>query len=154
MRVTPLLRYNVFDQKNINRKEVTLMAIVSLLETLVKGILEAEEKFFNNPQDFYSLETAVKHAAETFSADFLSTVLSSMNHQIYDNAWRKNRYNAQRTDERTIITTVGDVTFDCTYFRNKEDNSYHYLLEELINLDKHERLTEAAVASQCLVLSL
>lgn len=144
MRVTPLLRYNVFDQKNINRKEVTLMAIVSLLETLVKGILEAEEKFFNNPQDFYSLETAVKHAAETFSADFLSTVLSSMNHQIYDNAWRKNRYNAQRTDERTIITTVGDVTFDCTYFRNKEDNSYHYLLEELINLDKHERLTEAA----------
>ena len=144
MRVTPLLRYNVFDQKNINRKEVTLMAIVSLLETLVKGILEAEEKFFNNPQDFYSLETAVKHAAETFSADFLSTVLSSMNKQINDNVWRKSKYNKQRTDKRTIITTVGDVTFDCTYFRNKEDNSYHYLLEELINLDKHERLTEAA----------
>jgi len=120
------------------------MAIVSLLETLVKGILDAEEKFFNNPKDFYGLETSVKHAAETFSAAFLGEVLSSMNGQIYDNTWRKNRYNAQRTDKRTIISTVGDITFDCTYYRNREDKSYHYLLEELIGLDKHERLTEAA----------
>lgn len=120
------------------------MAIVSLLETLVKGILEAEEKFFNNPKDFYGLETSVKHAAETFSAAFLGEVLSSMNGQIYDNTWRKSHYNAQRTDKRTIISTVGDITFDCTYYRNREDKSYHYLLEELINLDKHERLTEAA----------
>ena len=120
------------------------MAIVSLLETLVKGILEAEEKFFNNPKDFYGLETSVKHAAETFSAAFLGEVLTSMNGQIYDNTWRKSRYNVQRTDKRTIISTVGDVTFDCTYYRNREDKSYHYLLEELINLDKHERLTEAA----------
>ena len=120
------------------------MAIVSLLETLVKGILDAEEKFFNNPKDFYGLETSVKHAAETFSAAFLGEVLSSMNGQIYDNTWRKGRYNAQRTDKRTIISTVGDVTFDCTYYRNRDDKSYHYLLEELINLDKHERLTEAA----------
>ena len=123
---------------------ITLMEIVSLLEALVKGILEAEEKFFNNPKDFYGLETSVKHAAETFSAGFLGEVLSSMNGQIYDNAWRKSHYNAQRTDKRTIISTVGDVTFDCTYFRKRDDKSYHYLLEELINLDKHERLTEAA----------
>ena len=70
------------------------MEIVSLLEALVKGILEAEEKFFNNPKDFYGLETSVKHAAETFSAGFLGEVLSSMNGQIYDNAWRKSHYNA------------------------------------------------------------
>ena len=120
------------------------MTIVSLLETLVKGILEAEEKFFQDPKDFYGLETSVKHAAETFSADFLSEVLSSMNQQIYENMWRKERYNAQRTDHRTIISSVGDVTFDCTYYRRRDDKSYHYLLEEMINLDKHERLTEAA----------
>ena len=77
------------------------MAIVSLLESLVKGILEAEEKFLQDPKDFYGLETSVKHAAETFSSDFLSEVLSSMNQQIYENTWRKERYNAQRTEQRT-----------------------------------------------------
>ena len=44
------------------------MAIVSLLETLVKGILEAEEKFFINPKDFYGLETSVKQAAEILTS--------------------------------------------------------------------------------------
>lgn len=138
----------MFSTKKIfTKKGITLMAIVSLLETLVKGIIDAEEKFFDNPKDFYGLETSVKQAAETFSAAFLGEVLSSMNGQIYDNTWRKDHYNAQRTDKRTIISSVGDVTFDCTYYRNREDKSYHYLLEELINLDKHERLTEAAEAA-------
>jgi len=119
------------------------MPIVTLLETLVKGIMDAEEKFFENPKDFFSLETAVKSSAEAFSAGFLSAVLSSMNRQVYDNPWRKGEYNAQRTDKRTIISSVGDVTFDCTYYR-KKDGGYHYLLEEIIGLSKHERLSEAA----------
>ena len=110
------------------------MAIVSLLEALVKGILEAEEKFFQDPKDFYGLETSVKHAAETFSAEFLSEVLSSMNQQIYKNMWRKERYSAQRTDKRTIISSVGDVTFDCTYYRRRKDKSYHYLPSNIRSL--------------------
>lgn len=67
-----------------------------------------------------------------------------MNAQICENSVRKRRYITQRTDKRTIISSVGDITFDCTYYRNREDKSYHYLLEELIHLEKHERLTEAA----------
>lgn len=135
----------MFSTKKIfHRKEVTLMAIVSLVETLVKGILAAEEKFFHNPEDFYGLETSVKHAAETFSAVFIGEVLNSMNTQICENSVRKCRYITQRTDKRTIVSSVGDITFDCTYYRNREDNSYHYLLEELIHLEKHERLTEVA----------
>ena len=39
------------------------MAIVALLEVLVKEILAAEEKFLKNPKDFYSLKTAVKTSA-------------------------------------------------------------------------------------------
>ena len=58
------------------------MAIVALLEVLVKEILAAEEKFLKNPKDFYSLETAVKTSAENFSAGFLDTVLSGMNEQL------------------------------------------------------------------------
>lgn len=119
------------------------MAIVALLEQLVKGILDAEEKFFSNPKDFYSLETAVKSSAEAFSAGFLGEVLSSMDKQIFENSWRKGTYNAQRKRIRSMISSVGDVTFDCTYYR-KTDGSYHYLLEEIIGLGKHERVSAAA----------
>lgn len=95
------------------------MAIISLVETLVKGILVTEEKFFHNPEDFYGLETSVKHAAETFSAAFIGEVLNSMKAQICENPVRKRRYITQRSDKRNIISSVGDIIFDCTYYSNR-----------------------------------
>lgn len=121
------------------------MDIVALLEVLVKEIITAEEKFLENPKDFYSLETSVKASAESFSAGFLSAVLSDMDERLCKDAWRKLRYNICRHDKRTLITSVGDVVFDSTYFLSRsEQGEYHYLLEEMLGLDAHERFSEAA----------
>ncbi len=120
------------------------MDIVSLLDVLVNGLIEAEGKFLDNPADFYSLEKSVKTATESFAAGFLGTVLSSINQQICNSGWRQGRYNIQRNDKRTLITSVGDVTFDCTYFKKMDTNRYTYLLEEMIQLDNHERFSEEA----------
>ena len=121
------------------------MDIVSLLELLVNGLIEAEDKFLENPKDFYSLEKTVKSATEAFSAKFLGEVLSSVNKQIYDCSWRQGKYKVQRNATRTIITSVGDVTFDCTYYKRlTKEGGYVALLEEIIGLDKHERFSEEA----------
>ena len=114
------------------------MSIVALIETLVKEILKAEEKFLGNPKDFYSLETAVKCSAENFSAGFLGMVLSEMNEKLCNDAWRKSKYNICRHDKRTLITSVGDVIFDSTYFKRRgQNNDYHYLLEDILGLEAH-----------------
>ena len=55
------------------------MNIVTLLEELVNGLIAAEDSFFQNPKDFYSLEKSVKSTTEAFSAAFLGNVLTSMN---------------------------------------------------------------------------
>lgn len=121
------------------------MDIVTLLEGLVNGLIEAEEKFLNDPKDFYSLEKSVKATTESFSAGFLGAVLSSVNEQICNSIWRQGKYTIQRNDKRTLITSVGDVTFDCTYFKRVSPKSgYTYLLADMISLDKHERFSEEA----------
>ena len=97
------------------------MDIVTLLETLVKGLNEAEEKFFENPKDFYSLETSVKSTTEAFAAEYLGMVISSINRQIYKDGWRQGKYTVQRNDRRMLITSVGDVTFESTYYRSAEN---------------------------------
>ena len=122
------------------------MDIVTLFEELVNGLIAAEDKFFQDPKDFYSLETSVKAATEAFSAVFLGNILNSMNEKIYKDGWRKSRYSAQRTDKRTLISSVGDIIFHSTYYRSTEDGEYHYLVEEILGLDAHERFTEEAEA--------
>jgi hypothetical protein len=100
------------------------MNIVALLEGLVNSLIEAEEKFLKDPMDFRSLEVSAKTYTDAFAAGFLSEVLSSVNKHISESDWRKGRYTIARNDKRTVISSVGDVTFDCIYFRNSKTGSY------------------------------
>lgn len=120
------------------------MSIVALLDTLVKELNTAERKYFDDPKDFYSLETSVRASAESFSAAFLSLILNEINNKIENDGWRHGKYNIARHDTKTIITSVGDVVFENTYYKSLQDGSYHYLTEEVIGLDKNERFSEAA----------
>lgn len=121
------------------------MDIVTLLEVLVKGLNEAEEKFFENPKDFFALETSVKSTTEAFAAEYLGMVISSINRQIYKDGWRKGKYTVQRNDSRMLITSVGDVTFESTYYQSTQNKGeYHYLTEEILGITGHERFSEAA----------
>jgi hypothetical protein len=140
----------ILDKKQ-KRRMITLMNIVPLFEVLVKEILSAEEKFFENPRDFYSLENSVKTSTEAFAAAFLGSVLSSMDEHIYNSSWRDCKYIVQRKDKRTLISSLGDVTFDCTYYRGIGDHDgFAHILENLIGLERNEKFTEAAeVAILC-----
>lgn len=121
------------------------MDIVSLLDVLLSSIFKAEENFFENPKDFHSLETAVKSSTDSFAAGFLSAILSELNQAIRDSRWRKDRYTVQRNDIRTLISSVGDLSFECTYYKdNRKNRSFTHLLENYVGLEKNERFTEGA----------
>ena len=122
------------------------MDIVSLLKELVNGLLDAEQDFFKNPQDLRSFEKATKATTDALACQFISAALSSMDKQIFNSVARKGLYNAQRTRSRTLISSVGDLTFDCTLYRKSgaKKGGYVSLLSEIIGIDKHERFTEEA----------
>lgn len=122
------------------------MPIVSLLDLLVKGLFEAEEKFFSNPTDFHAFERATKATTDAVAAQFISLVLSGMDEQIRKCSLREELYNVQRTRQRTLISSVGDLKFDCTLYRRKGSHKGGYvsLLPEMLGLEKHERFTEEA----------
>lgn len=124
------------------------MNIVPLLESLANEILAAEELFLKNPKDFHSLEISVKSSTESFAASFLGEVLSTLNSCIFESGWRKERYTSHRLDKRTLISSVGDITFDSTYYRSIAGNQeFTHLVEDVIGIDRNERFTEDAEVS-------
>ena len=122
------------------------MEIITLLRQLVNGLIEAESNFYSNPKDLYSLEKATKATTDAVAAQFMSAVLSCMDEQICNSSARKESYNVQRTRKRTLVSSVGDLTFDCTLYRKKgeKNGGYVSLLPQVLGLDKHERFTEEA----------
>jgi len=124
------------------------MDIVSLLDTLLTSVFKAEKEFFENPKEFSNLETSVKSSTEAFAAGFLGAILSEMDQAIRKSVWREQHYVVHRNDTRTLVSSVGDISFECTYFRSRTDHSrFTHLLEDLIGLERNERFTEVAEAA-------
>lgn len=51
-----------------------------------------------------------------------------------------------RRDETTLLTSLGSVTYHKTLFKNKVTGEHEYLLDRIMGMEKHARMTEDAEA--------
>ena len=122
------------------------MSIITLIEELVKEVLAAEDDFFVDLGKFPEYEQAVYQASHKFASRFLGNSLTAADEMIRHSSLRKKDYNIQRLDDRSLVSTVGDIVFKHTLFKEKESGKYCYILDELLKLPEHERLTSMAEA--------
>jgi hypothetical protein len=71
--------------------------------------------------------------------------------EFYDEQLRTHRelrkgWEIIRRDPISRLTSLGEVTYSRTYFRNTETGERSYLLDALMGFEKHEYLTEDAIA--------
>lgn len=120
------------------------MDIITLMKGLLEELSQVEENFYKNPADLHSLERLTKDIFTRKAADFVGMTLSGVDEKICNCQYRKNNYTIQRHDKRTLTTVVGDVVFNHTMYLKKEDRNTHFLLDEMLKLDSHERFSEGA----------
>ncbi len=92
--------------------------------------------------DFEHLWRLARKAA----AEHMAALYSDMDRMLCEDISRAEKYTIQRHDERQLLTTVGPVCFTHTLFRSCKDGTCHYLLDEWMELDAHERLSSRAEA--------
>lgn len=51
-----------------------------------------------------------------------------------------------RRDETTLLTSLGSITYHKTLFKNKFTGQHEYLLDRIMGIEKHARMTEDAEA--------
>ena len=115
------------------------------LEKLYTEFEQADQLFLDSgmkDMDVYEKELA--EAARRAAAEHMQALYNSMDQMLCDDIVRDEKYTIQRHDTRELLTINGPICFTHTLFRNREDGSYHYLLDEWLGLDAHERLSCAA----------
>ena len=132
------------------------MDIITLISTLVEELFQAEQKFYEQPGKMSAFEEAVSNASHRMAADYIKLTLEGMDEMFRKSVKRKQSYNIHRKDCRTLITTLGDVTFERTLFQERDTKKYRYILDDVIGLPDRERfssLAEAKVLSEAEVHS-
>ena len=72
--------------------------------------------------------------------------LEEMNEMLRKSQKRLQHWVVESHDTKQLITSLGTVTFKKTLFTNKETGESEYLLDRIVGLEKHERITEDALA--------
>ena len=123
-----------------------IKSIQQFEESGTKKLEKIIESFMKNPKDMASFVYGIRDEVIALGLDLIKETLEDCNQMLRDSVKRKQSWEVVRTDEKKLTTCLGTVCFEKTLFRNKQTRESAYLLDRIIGIESHERLTEDAEA--------
>ena len=106
-----------------------------------------EGEFFKHPEKMAEYITGVTKELHKIGLLMIQESLEQMNQQLKASGKRRSGWVVERDSQKQLITSLGTVHFTKTLFTNKETGEMEYLLDRILGLEKHERMTEDAVTA-------
>ena len=117
------------------------MNIISLFYPILQDI---NQTLLQNPY-FYELESKIKDVGQTLTIEMLKQYLEAIDKKYKNSKERKDIYYVQCTRKRTLITSIGLVTFNKTYYKSKRkiNGKYEFFsfIEEILGLEKWAKMS-------------
>jgi len=115
-----------------------------LWEKLFKGVLE---DFLEHPDMMFEFVSGIKKGVLNCGCQMIAETFTMIDNKIRESKERKEKWHVVRRDTVSRFTTIGLVTFQKTLYKSKTTNERCYLLDKVLGMHSHERMTEDAVAA-------
>lgn len=115
-------------------------------EECIKNFEKLEDEFIKEPQKLAEYVLGITKELHNLGIRMIQESLEEMNQMLCDSQKRKLHWVVESHDKKQLVTSIGTVTFRKTLFTNKETGESEYLLDRIIGMGKHERISEDAVA--------
>ena len=121
-------------------------SIKHFAEESIKNFEKLEDDFFKNPEQIAEYVLGITKELHTVGLLMIKESLETMNQMLKESGKRQVSWVIEKDNEKNLITSLGTVTFTKTLFTHKQTGEMKYLLDEIIGLEKHERMTDDAEA--------
>ena len=111
----------------------------------VKKIEERIKKFISESKDIADLILGVNQDLMQLGRDIVTEVLEDMDEYLRKDGVRKKDWEIVRKDKSSLITTFGQIRYNRTYFKPKDGGKRKYLVDEIVGIKPHERMTADVV---------
>jgi len=102
------------------------------------------DSFIQKPTDISGFVLGIQEQVLKLALDIIGEAFENYDNEIRQSQKRKQKWQIVRRDTKCLITSIGEVSFKKTLFKSKETGKSNYLLDQILGLDSHERLTEDA----------
>jgi hypothetical protein len=132
--------------KHKGRCSLMIKSIQLFEEVGIKNLEKVIEKFLKDPKDMASFVYGITENIIKLGLDIIKETLEDCDEMLRNSGKRKQNWQIVKKDEKRLITSLGTVCFEKTLFNNKETGERAYLLDRILGIGEHERLTEDAEA--------
>ena len=112
----------------------------------IKNFEKLEDEFLKNPENFAEYVFGLTDLLCKFGTEMLRDSLETMDRMLCESTFRRKSWTIEAHHTKTLVTSLGDVTFQKTLFLNKQTKQRAYLLDQILGLEPKQRLTEDAAA--------
>ena len=117
------------------------MNIISLFNSFVNHL----NNILDNNLFLHELENHISVSTNSLNLDILKEILEYLDLEYKNSKQRKELYYVQQTRPRTLITSLGLITFNKTYYKSKNNingkHQYYSYLEDYLGIDKWAKLS-------------
>lgn len=120
------------------------MNIIPLFQSFVNHL----SNILVNNQYLYEFEHKIFDSTNDLNLNILRQILEYLDLEYKNSKERKNKYYVQQTRERTLVTSLGLLIFNKTYYKSKKkiNGKYQYysFLEDYLGISKWAKMTLTA----------
>lgn len=123
-----------------------LNSILYFEEYCIKNFEKLEDEFLKSPKNFAEYVFGITSLLCKFGTEMLKDSLETMDRMLCESTFRQKSWSIEAHHTKTLVTSLGEVTFKKTLFLNKQTKQRSYLLDQVLGLEPKQRLTEDAFA--------
>jgi len=123
------------------------LIIMDFMKDVMQEIEKLTEKIANQELDLGTFAVAIKEKTDAVGRNIIKETLETMDETLITSSKRKNSWHIERrADEKKMITVLGEVTYKRTYFVSKKAKEYRHLVDELFDIEPHDRMDQVVKA--------
>lgn len=107
----------------------------------VKNIEKMIKSFIKEKKDIADLVFGLQENLFELGRNIIIEVLEDMDKTLRESAVRKKNWEIVRKDKTGILTSFGTIRYNRTYFKPKKGGKRKYLLDEIVGIDAHDRIS-------------
>lgn len=105
-----------------------------------------EDEFLRDPSDIASYVTKITEELHKTGIRMIEETLGYLDQMVNESEIRKMSWVVDRHEVKQLITSLGSVNYSKTMFKDKKVKSRSYIIDLIMGIDPHERMTEDAEA--------
>lgn len=120
----------------------------------IKNLHEKVLSLFKDGSGLSSMVSEIKKETDALGRALCIEIIEALDEALVKDPSRKKKwYVERRDDEKSILTKLGEIKYNRTYFSSKKGRVYRHLVDEILGIGVHERIDQEVYAELAEVAS-